>query len=442
MSLLGLGLGAWSLLIVGAMVALLVLGVPLAFTTGAIGVALCLVLFGPQSLYLVASRSYEFMDSFVLVAVPFFIFMASVLERSGLTRDLYDAAKLWTGRLPGGAAIVTMVVGIIIGAIIGVAGGEIILMGLVALPQLLRLGYQRKLSIGLVCATGALGSMIPPAVTLVFFGLAAGVPIGDLFTASFVPGLVLGAIFVAYVLLRCAINPALGPLPPPEELGIPLAEKLRRLRGVVLPLGVLGVTLGSIYLGLASVTESAAIGVLGTLFAVAVRGELSIDLVARALRQTMLTCGIVLWLVLGTNALIGVYNVMGGIDYAKSLLTGLPFPPFIVLLVMLTIWIVLGFFIDWIGILLLTVPIFLPAIKVFGYDPLWFGILFNLCMQVAYLSPPFAPACFYLKGVAPADMTLEEIFGAMWPFIGLQLFGLALVIAFPELALWLPRVLD
>ncbi len=437
----GLDISTWSILILTAMVGLLVIGVPLAFTTGAIAVVLCLILYGPQSLYLLASRSFEFIDSYVLVSVPFFIFMASVLERSGLARDLYDAVKVFTGRLPGGSAIVTMVVGIIIGAIIGVAGGEIILIGLVALPQLLRLGYDRKLSIGLVCATGALGSMIPPAVTLVFFGLAAGVSIGDLFIASTIPGLVLGGLFVAYVLGRCALNPKLGPPPPPEELAMPLIDKLRGLKGVVLPLLVLFGTLGSIYLGLASVTESAAVGVAGTLIAVAARGEFSFKLVRDALVQTMLTCGVVLWLVLGTNGLIGVYNVMGGIDFAKSLLTDLPFPPFVVLLLMLAIWIALGFFIDWIGILLLTVPIFLPAIRSFGYDPIWFGVLFNLCMLVAYLTPPFAPAAFYLKGVAPKDITIEEIFSSMWPFIALQLIGLGLVVAFPSLALWLPRIL-
>ena len=343
--------------------------------------------------------------------------------------------------MPGGAAIVTALFGIIIGAIIGVAGGEIVLMGLVTMPQLLRLGYDRKMTIGLVCATGALGSMIPPAITLVFFGLAAGVPINDLFAASLIPGLLLGAIFVAYVLIRCAINPALGPPPPPEDLAIPLREKVARLRGVILPILVLLATLGSIYLGLASITEFAAIGAVGTLIAVWSRGELTFTLVRDALMQTMIACGMVMWLVLGTNALVGVYNIMGGIDYARQLLGNLPFPPFAVLLIMILVWIVLDFFIDWIGILLLTTPIFLPTIQAFGYDPLWFGVLFNLTMQIAYLSPPFAPACFYLKGVAPSDMSLDEIFSAMWPFIGLQLIALALVLAFPELALWLPRVL-
>lgn len=439
--LAGLDIATWSVLIVVAMVVLLALGIPLAFTTGAIAVVLCLFLFGPASLYLLASRSYEFIDSYVLVSVPFFILMASILERSGLARDLYDAVKVFTGRLPGGAAIVTIGVGIIIGAIIGVAGGEIILMGLVALPQLLRLGYDRKLSIGLVCATGALGSMIPPAITLVFFGLTAGVSIGDLFIASFIPGLLLAGLFIGYVLFRCWLNPSLGPPPPAHELAMPLRDKLIGLKGVILPVCVLLVTLGSIYLGLASVTESAAIGVTGTMLAVWWRGELTLSLLRDALAQTMLTCGVVLWLVLGTNGLIGVYNVMGGIDFAKGLLTNLPFPPFVVLLMMMLIWIFLGFFIDWIGILLLTVPIFLPAIQAFGYDPIWFGILFNLCMQIAYLTPPFAPACFYLKGVAPKEIRMEEIFTAMWPFIALQLIGLALVVTFPGLALWLPRIL-
>lgn len=439
--LLGIDIGIWSLIILFAMVGLLAIGVPLAFTTGGIAVSLCLLIFGPQSLLIVASRSFSFLDSYVLVAVPFFVFMAALLERSGLTRDLYDAVRVWMGRLPGGAAIVTTIFAIIIGAIIGVAGGEMVLLGLVALPQLLRLGYDRRLSLGLVCATGALGSMIPPALTLVFFGLAAGVSVGDLFTASFIPGLILAAFYMAYVVTRCIINPALGPPPPPEELAMNLAEKLRATRKVVLPLIVLFGTLGSIYLGFASVTESAAVGAFGTMLAIAWRRELTFDMVRQALMQTMSACGIVLWLVIGTNSLIGVYNIMGGIDFARSMLTSLPFPPFIIILVMVLVWIFLGFFLDWIAILLLTVPIFLPTVLALGYDPIWFGTLFNLAIQVGYLTPPFAPAAFFLKSVAPSDITMEEIYASVWPFIGLQVLMLILVMLFPDIALWLPRVL-
>jgi tripartite ATP-independent transporter DctM subunit len=438
--LLGIDIAVWSALILAVMVGLLVVGVPLAFTTGAIAVALCLALFGPQSLYLIGSRTYGFLDSYALVAVPFFIFMASLLERSGLARELYDAIRVWTGRSIGGAANVTTLFAIIIGAIIGVAGGEMVLLGLVALPQLLRLGYDRKLSIGLVCATGALGSMIPPALTLVFYGLAAGADIAELFTASFVPGLLMAAIFITYVQIRIRLNPALAPAVdggPPLSLG----EKVSRSKGVLLPLIVLLSTLGSIYLGVASVTESASVGALGTALAIAWRGELTSNLLRAAIAQTMAACGMVLWLVIGTNALVGVYTVMGGIDFARTLLTGLPLPPFAVLMLMVAVWAFLGFFIDWIAILLLTIPIFMPAIKVFGYDPIWVGILFNMTVQIGYLTPPFAPACFFIKGVTPPEISMEEIFSAMWPFIGLQILALGLVMLFPEIALWLPRVL-
>lgn len=434
-------IGGLTLLIVAAIVLLLVAGVPLAFGTGAIAVALCLWKFGLDSLFLIGSRTYSFLDSYVLVSVPLFILMASILERAGLARDLYNALYVWAGRLRGGVAVMTMVVSVIMAATVGVVGGEIVLLGLVALPQLLRLGYDEKLAIGTVCAGGSLGTMIPPSIILVFYGLTAGVPVGDLFQASFIPGLMLAALYMVYIVIRCRLNPAMGPVPSDEELAIPLADKLKLLKGVVLPVFVAFCVMGSIYLGVASVTEAAGMGVAGTIAATWVRGEMSWALLRAAARQTMSTCGVVLWLVLGTNALIGVYNVLGGIDYAQRLFTNLPFAPIVVVMIMVGIFFILGCFLDWIGILLLTMPIFVPAIKVLGYDPIWFGILYNIAMQVAYLSPPFAPAAFYLKGVAPPHIKLETIFSAMWPFIALQIVGLALVMIFPQLALWLPSVL-
>jgi tripartite ATP-independent transporter DctM subunit len=438
---MGFDIALVSIGILVAMVGMLAVGIPLAFTTGAIAVFLCLNYFGPMSLFLVASRTFSFLDSYVLVSVPFFIFMASILERSGIAKDLYNALNVWTGRIPGGLAVTTTLVGVVLAATVGVIGGEIVLLGLVALPQLLRLGYDRKLAVGTVCASGSLGTMIPPSIILVFYGLTAGASVGDLFLASLLPGLLLAGIYISYILIRCMLNPAMGPPPPPETLAMPLGEKLKLLKGVALPLLIAFSVLGSIYLGFASVTESAAVGAFGTLIAVWLRGDLTFAILNEALGQTMATCGMVLWLVLGTNALIGVYNIMGGIEFAKSLLTGLPFSPTVLLLLMMGVWILLGFFIDWIGIMLLTMPIFLPVIKALGFDPIWFGILFNICMQVAYLTPPFAPAAFYLKGVAPPDMKLDEIFAAMWPFIGLQVIGLMLVFLFPQIALWLPSVI-
>lgn len=434
-------LGTVSLLIIGAMVLLLLAGVPFAFVTGVLGVGLCLWQFGHGSLSLLGSRAYSFLDSYTLVSVPLFILMASLLERSGVAMDLYRAIYVWSGRMPGGVGVVSVGVAVVIGAAIGVSGGEMVLLGLVALPQLLKLGYDEKLSCGLICAGGALGTLIPPSLVLVFYGLAANVSVADLFTASALPGLMLALIYAAYVLIRCRLNPSLGPPPPAAELARPLSEKLAMLKGVALPVAVAFSVLGSIYLGLASVTESAALGVAGTLIAIALRRELTWQLLREALRQTLSACGTVLWLVLGTNALIGVYNVMGGIDYATQLLHGLPFDRWGILALMLGVWILLGFFIDWIGILLLTAPIFVPTAIALNFDPIWFGTLFNFCMMIGYLTPPFAPAAFFLKGIAPPQITLEKIYGSLWPFIGLQLIGLALVVAFPGIATWLPSVL-
>jgi tripartite ATP-independent transporter DctM subunit len=434
-------IGTISILIILAMIALLILGVPFAFVTGLIGVVLCVTQFGFDSLSLLGSRTYSFLDSFTLVSVPLFILMASLMEKSNIAKDLYQALFVWSGRMPGGVGIMSIGVAVVIGAAIGVSGGEMVLLGLVALPQLLRLGYDEKLSCGLICAGGALGTLIPPSLVLVFYGLTANVSVADLFTASALPGLMLAAIYCTYVYVRCKLNPALGPAPPASEIDVPIAQKLRMLKSIALPVFVAMSVLVSIYIGLASVTESAALGVVGTLIAIAIRGELKSAMVLQALKQTVDACGTVLWLVLGTNALIGVYNVMGGIDFATGLLKGLPLEPFWVLMLMLTVWIILGFFIDWIGILLLTAPIFVPTATALGYDPIWFGTLFNFCMMIGYLTPPFAPAAFFLKGIAPPQITLEKIYGSLWPFIGLQLIGLALVIAFPKIATWLPSVL-
>jgi tripartite ATP-independent transporter DctM subunit len=436
-----LDLGAVTLGIVVAMVVLLAAGVPFAFVTGVIGVVLCLWKFGPDSLSLLGSRAYSFLDSYTLVSVPLFILMASLLERSGVALDLYRAISMWSGRAPGGVGVVTVGVAVVIGAAVGVSGGEMVLLGLVALPQLLKLGYDRKLACGLICAGGALGTLIPPSLVLVFYGMTANVSVADLFTASALPGLMLAAMYAGYVLVRCRLDPALGPPPPAEELDRPLAEKLAMLRGVALPLLVAFSVLGSIYLGIASVTESAALGVGGTLAAIALRRELTLELVRGALRQTLSACGTVLWLVLGTNALIGVYNVLGGIDYATRALQGLPVDRWGVLAIMLGTWVLLGLFLDWIGILLLTAPIFVPTAQALGFDPIWFGTLFNFCMMIGYLTPPFAPAAFFLKGIAPPQVSLEAILDSLWPFVGLQVVGLLLVVLFPGIATWLPSVL-
>lgn len=336
----------------------------------------------------------------------------------------------------------TLIAASIMAAMTGIIGGEVILLGLVALPQMMRLGYDSKLAIGIVCAGGSLGVMIPPSLVLVFYGLTTSVSIGDLFLASTVPGLLMAGIYISYVLIRCAINPKLGPPAPPEIYNIPLSQKLASLRKVILPLFIIFSVLGSIYSGLSSVSEAAALGVAGVIVAAGIRGTLGWGMLRDSIYQTMSTCGLLIWLTIGANAMVGVYNLLGGISYLKAIMTGLPLDPIGVILVMMLILLVLGCFMDWFSIMLLTMPIFAPTVQALGYDLIWFGVLFNIVMQVGYLSPPFGQAAFYLKSVTPPEISLNHIFVSLLPFIALQAVALAIVLFIPDVALWLPRMLN
>ncbi|MDX1541971.1 MAG: TRAP transporter large permease subunit, partial [Geminicoccaceae bacterium] len=412
-----MGIETITVLMVATLLGLLVIGVPMVFALGITAVGFAYAFFGWNALQLITSRIYGFVNVYVLIAVPMFLLMATIMDRSGVARDLYTAISVWSGRLPGGVAVMTLVAAVFMAATTGIIGGEIILLGLVALPQMLRLGYDKNIAIGTICAGGSLGTMIPPSIVLIFYGLTAGVSIGDLFIAVILPGLLLAGLYMAYILIRCALNPGLGPPPPPDQLDLSLGDRLRLLKGIVLPMAIAFGVLGAIYAGIAAVAEAAAVGVAGVIIAAWIRGELTWSMLKDCLEQTMTTCGLLLWLTFSATALIGVYNLLGGIRFIQGAMTGLPFEPLVIVLLMMAVLIVLGLFMDWVGILLLTMPIFVPIIERLGYDPVWFGILFCMNMQISYLSPPFGPAAFYLKGVAPPEISLQDIYRALWPFM-------------------------
>ncbi|HET6521489.1 MAG TPA: TRAP transporter large permease subunit [Geminicoccaceae bacterium] len=432
-----MGVGLATFLMIAGIIVLMLTGLPLAFVTGLIALAFAFGWFGEMALGLVTSRIYSFINEYVLVAVPMFVLMASVLDRSGIARDLYAAMRVWAGGIRGGVAVQTLLAALFLAAMSGIIGGEIVLLGLIALPQMLRLGYSRSIAIGTVCAGGSLGTMIPPSIVLIVYGLTASVSIGDLFLATITPGVLLCTLYIAYILIICHLNPEAGPAAPAEEREIPLRQKLAMLRGVIVPILVAVWVLGSIYGGIASVTEAAAMGVVGVSAAAALRGELTFRMIDAALRQTLNTCGMIIWIGIGASALVGVYNLMGGTRFVQGAITGLDVDPFVIILLMMAILIVLGMFMDWIGIAFLTMPIFVPIVVSLGYDPVWFGILFAMNMQVSYITPPFGPAAFYLKSVAPPEITLKIIFNSMYPFIALQIVGLGLVLVFPAIAMWL-----
>lgn len=441
---LELGIEAISLLMLASFLILIIgFGMPIAFATGIIAVVFCFLFADLNKLIIVVFRTYGFINSYALLAVPMFLLMAAILDRSGVAHELYDALLLWAGGMRGGIAVITLVAAVFMAAMTGIIGGEIILLGLVALPQMLRLGYDRKMSIGVVCAGGSLGVMVPPSIVMVFYGLTVEKSIGDLFLASATPGLMLGGLYIGYVLIRCAIDPSLAPPPPAEERDISLRDKLLALRKVVLPVGIIICVLGSIYGGIAAVSEAAALGAAAVAVAALIRGRLTWTVLRGALLQTMTTCGLLLWLSFGANSLVGVYNLLGGITFLKVTMVGLgdEVSPLFILLIMMLVFFILGMFMDWFSIMLLTMPVFVPTIESFGYDAIWFGVLFNMNMQMAFLTPPFGLAAFYLKSVAPPDISLNMIFHSLLPFIALQALGLGLVLFFPQIAMWLPEAM-
>ncbi len=431
-----------TLLILVMMVGLMVIGLPLAFVTAFTAGVFGFILFGSESFFLIVSRIYTLMNNYALISVPLFVLMGCILERSGLVEGMFRALHLLVGRIPGGLAVATIGASTIMAAMVGVIGAEIVTLGLVCLPAMLRRGYDKRLVSGVICAGGSLGTMIPPSVVLIVYGLVAQVSIGQLFTAAVGPGLLLATLYAAYTIAICWLKPELAPLAPAADYALPLRERIAEMRQLVAPVLLIGFIMTCFYTGIATPTEVGALGTLGALIILAVNSQFTYENLKHAVVQTGRTVAMVTWIFFGASALVGIYTLAGGTDFLRGEILDLNLGPLPTLLLMMAILIVLGCFIDWIGIALLTMPIFVPIIKSLGYDPIWFGVLFCMNMQISYLSPPFGPAAFYLKGVAPPNVSLGDIFAGVWPFIILQIIGLLTVIAFPGIAMWLPSYMQ
>jgi tripartite ATP-independent transporter DctM subunit len=451
-------IGLLSVVLLLGIVVLLGIGMPLGFASGFLAVAVLFMKFGPDVLLstfgrgplnILAARMYGLTTDYVIISVPLFIFMASLLERSGIAHDMFNSLNVWLSRTRGGIAIVTSIMAIIMAAMSGIIGGEIVLLGLIALPHMLRLGYNQNLAIGTICASGSLGTMIPPSIVLIIYGLITETSIHALFKAAFVPGFLLGGIYIVYIVIRTRLHPEQAPLP---ESGndVTWADKMRALPGLLPPLGIVFVVLGSIYGGITGITEAAGMGCVAVLILILIRGEMSWSLFKDAMMRTFKSSGTILWITFGATALAGAYTIAGGPTYVANMIVGAELPTMGILLVMMLIFLFLGAVMDWVGIVLLVMPVFLPIIArlpaeelgltgALGAAPafvsVWFGILFCVNMQVSFLSPPFGPAAFYLKSVAPPHITLPAIFRGFLPFIAIQLCVLAAVLLFPEITM-------
>lgn len=415
------------------------LGYQTAFVLSGLAMLFGVLFIGPSVFDMFVVRLFEVMKNYVLLAVPLFLFMGVFMERSGVAERLFEALYLWLGGLRGGLAIATVVICTIFAAATGVIGASEVTIGLLALPTMLKRGFYKPLACGTICAGGTLGILIPPSIMIVLYGPTAGLSVGKLFLAAFIPGLLLATLYVIYIAIRCYFRPHEGPPMPSEERQAPLGKKIFLLTTSILPpIFLILAVLGTIFFGIASVTEAAAMGALASLLLAAAYGKLDFKTVKDACLGTLQITSMILMVAVGAGFFTAVFVYLGGGDVVSDIMLGLPFGKWGILMVMLLLLLVLGMFIDWIGIVLICVPLFTPIGRELGFDPIWFATIIMVNLQMSFLTPPFAYSIFYLKGIAPPEVETIDIYKGVIPFVGLQALGLFLCIFFPELITWLP----
>ncbi len=415
-------------------------GAPLALAIGFASLVVAYGLWGPASLNIVATSTLGVMQSTLLLAIPLFILMAKFLQKSGLADDLYDLMYHLLGRIRGGLGAGSVIICTIFAAMSGVSAAATVSMGVIALPSMLKRGYSKNISLGSVMAGGALGVLMPPSIPLIVYALVSRVSVGKLFAGAILPGFLLSALFVLYIIVVTRWKPSLGPAIPMEER-IPFREVMFKFVALVLPLLIIVAIFGSMFSGLATPTEASAIGALGAIVSVAVRRELSWSLIWQCCTETLQITAMIMWIITTATWMSNVYAAIGGPQYIMELVQTLGADPWLILAGILAILIVLGCFMDVSGIILLTVPVFDPVIRLLGFDPLWFGVLFVVSMEMAYLTPPFGINLFYMKGIAPPGVTMGDIYRSVPPFLALQLLGLTIVVLVPEIVTFLPNLI-
>ncbi|MBU1154242.1 MAG: TRAP transporter large permease subunit [Proteobacteria bacterium] len=429
----------FTVIITGLLLLFLVLGLPVAFSLGGIAVLGVVYIWGAKGMYMVAQTAYSEGTNSILTAVPLFILMANVLRTSNLADELYHMIHVWMGRLPGGLAAGTVVICAIFAAMAGISSVATVSMGLIALPAMLKRGYDKHIATGCISAGGALGILIPPSIIMIIYGTMAEVSVGKLFMGGLVPGILLALIFCVYILIRSALKPSLGP--PVDEV-FSLRQKILALKGIVLPAALIIVVLGVIYTGAATPTEAAGIGAIGSLLCAAIQRRLSWASLKDALSSTFSLTAMVLWIVIGAVAFTHVLAYAGVSDLIKDTILGMQLSKWWVFIGIQLCFFVLGMFLDPAGIIMLTTPIFVPLITELGFDPIWFGVIFTINMEMAYITPPFGFNLFIMKAVVPKDVTLNDIYRSIIPFVILQALCLLIVTIFPDLALFLPNFME
>ena len=442
-----LSAGVGTIVLFGAMFVLLATGLPVVFVLGGVAIALTILIYGFNATLGLYLSTWDTFTSQMLLAIPLFLLMASVLQHSGIADDAYDMFHKWMGGLNGGLAMGTVLICTIFAAVTGTSGAATVSMGLIAIPSMLKRGYNKFLATGSVAAGGVLGILIPPSIIMILYSLIAHLSVGRMFMGGILPGLVASFLYCLYIGIRCWRNPKLGPALPAEERAT-WGAKLVSLRALILPLLLIVAVLGSIWFGIATPTEAAAVGAFGAFISAAIHRRLNWTLLKTTTLPTLRLCAMVFWIVAGAFAFSNLYTQMGARGLIEDIITGLEVNRWVIMVFIQFSILVLGCLMDDFAIIMLTSPIYLPIINFLGFDPLWYGILFIVNMNIAYLTPPFGYNLFYLRGLGPyikeqtgQDLTMVDLYRSVIPFIGLQIIVLALVMIFPMLATWLPSMM-
>jgi tripartite ATP-independent transporter DctM subunit len=385
------------------------------------------------------SAAMKLMKWYPLLTLPMFIFMGYVLSESRIADDLYKMFHVWMGPVRGGLAIGTLFICAIFAAMCGIGGAAVVAMGTIALPSMLERGYDKNMALGCINTGGGWGILIPPSILMILYALITGVSVGQMFAAGVLPGILLMVLTIAYIIIRCYFQPHLAPaLPPDERASWP--EKFRAMRAVILPILIVVMVLGSIIGGITTPTEAAAVGVLGSLVSALVYRKFSWALINDAAIRTFKLTGMIMWILFAAHAFSAAYQSMGAQELIESFVQMIPGGPWGVIISMMLITFVLAMVLDPVGIMLITLPVFMPIVESLGFDPIWFGILFVINMEIGYMTPPFGFNLFYLKGVVPPSITMKDIYMSIIPFVIVEIIGLALIMIFPQIATYLPEL--
>ena len=428
-------------LMFGSLTLFMLTGLPIAFVLGGLSLLFTVTMWNESAVVVLVLQIFDTMKSEALLAIPLYILMACILQRSGVIEALYRAMELWFGRLRGGLAVGTVVICVIMAAMTGVVGAAVTAMGILALPEMLRRGYDRRLALGTICTSGTLGILIPPSVLTIVYAVTAQVSIGKMLIAGVVPGLILAALYIGYIVVQAWLRPERFPL---DETAVRVswARKLASLRSLALPTLLILAVLGSIFFGIATPTESAAVGVAGAVAAAALSRRLDLAMMRGAGIDALKVTSMILWITIGAKAYVAIFTGLGGADALLDFIRALDVDRWLVLLAMMAILVFLGTVLDEIGIILLTVPVFLPVVRLLGFDEIWFGVLYAITIQMGYISPPFGYTLFYIKGTLPPHIGMDEVYRGILPFFLLQAAGLAICAALPGLVTALPRMMS